>query len=129
MTYGTVVSGFAFLGYASSRPLAPTITTWGPRLDPIVIRLGLLRVRISVARIGAASQHVHEADLILGRFFFVQPSFYPLHCISVGTHRVRAGCVRVVCHTGELVGALAHYPNFSIRADVDNLSPLSDCFG
>src|SRR5919198_3297943 len=48
-----------------------------PRLNPVIIWLGLLGIRIGVACIGAARQHVHEAHLILRRLFFIQPSVNP----------------------------------------------------
>src|SRR5262245_45754012 len=72
-------------------------------LNPIVIWLGLLGVRIGVTCISAARQHVHETHFILRRLFFVQPSVDPFHCISVGTHRIWARRVGVIGHAGKLV--------------------------
>src|SRR5258706_12413307 len=81
---------------------------------------------ISITCIRAPSQHVHEAHFVLRRLLFVQPSLDPLHCVSVGTHRVWTRCVGVIGHAGKLVAALAKNPHLSVSAYINDGSVLSN---
>src|ERR1700730_3538607 len=101
MTYGTDVSGLGLLGYASSNPFAPTIITWGPVSTQLLFASGFCAYgSVLLASVPPPSMYM-KPTLFFGGSFFVQPSLDPLHCVSVGTHRVWTRCVGVIGHAGK----------------------------
>src|SRR5580704_7614704 len=88
----------------------------GASRDPVVSWLGTLGVRVSVASVRAAGEHVHESDLVRRRLV-VHPSVRPFHGVGIEAHRVDAWGGWVVRHAGKSVGALpeSSHPAFVVH--------------